>query len=1166
MSWFATHVVRCRFRASVALILLALALTAMLGTDIAVARAGEAGPGWTITALAQPTNFSSGENAECERYEGDPTACDSYVLDITNAGTGGYSGSPLVIRDKVPVPVHAVYVTAQDMETGHVVKCGPTLPAVEPGSEEPEVAEIVCVDEQPVPAGDALTVEVVVTVSGNKTYPSVTNEAALEQTAPGSKISAAEINDDKIGASTTILARTSAPTSMSNSVNDEAPLFEPATFTAQAFGADGTPDTTAGDHHGMVATTLDYTSVNRGADSGDFPVQEPKTVIIDLPVGFVGDPLAAGTCPEADLREGGPGCPADSQVGAVILNEKGALSDSEVGAAAAASDLYNMVPEPGYPLEFAFNVAKEGEILLYPRVIPTDSGYALSIASPALPRSGVTPAGFTLMFFGDPPLRDAELSARQHGAPQELVSPTALFTNPTSCGTGPQLASVEVDSWVQPSRWTTRTDSMYEAAPGEGLDECNALQLNTQLEVKPEQSTVDTPSGYTVDVKVPQPPDLSPDLSSPDLRSVEVQLPEGAAISPASGQGLIACHSQGPEGINITHDWTPTGAQPLDPEDPEAMEIGADGLPHVAPGHCPPASKVGTVEITTPLLSEPLTGNIYIGEPECGEAAQPACSSELVEQGKLFKLYLEAAQSGILLKLEGRISANATTGRLTVTFGNTPQLPFSDLKFMMDGGTRAPLVNPQGCATAEATGLLAPWSEPTMRLGDAHAGAYLRTSSFSLSGCGSQEPFTPEFLGETTDPSAGASSPLVLTLTRHDGEQDLSGFTVSTPPGLLGVVADVEPCHEPRIAQNSCENSSEVGHTLVAVGAGANPAWESGTVYLTEGYEGAPFGLSIVTPARVGPFNLGNVVVRAAIHIDPQTAALTITSRPMPQIVDGVPLRIQTVYIALDRPGFILNPTSCSQHAITASITGALPSGEQGSQVTLSTPFAASDCKSLPFAPHITAQTHAQTSKANGAYLQVDILNPLGDDNVGKLKIDLPKALPSRLSTLQKACTVAVFEANPLHCPAASVVGSATAYTAIFTAPLTGPAYMVSHGGSAFPDLEMVLQGEGVTLNLIGVTDISGGITSEAFRALPDTPISRFELTLPEQPYSALAANTNLCKANLATPVELTGQDGAVVKQTTKVAVSGCPKAKAKKKKKKKKHVKAKHKAKTKKA
>jgi hypothetical protein len=547
----------------------------------------------------------------------------------------------------------------------------------------------------------------------------------------------------------------------------------------------------------------------------------------------------------------------------------------------------------------------------------------------------------------------------------------------------------------------------------------------------------------------------------------------------------------------------------------------------------------------------------------------------------MVKNYIEVKGSGVDVKLQGTVEVGGhgphsretglQPGQLRVRFLENPQLPVSEIKVKVDGGPRAPLASPQSCGPATTTTLLEPWSTPAQNAEP--------TSTFNVLGCGASEPFAPSFTAGTVVPLAGSSSPFTLTLSRHDGEQDLSGVGVSTPPGLLGMLSHVQLCPEPQASDGACGPQSLIGHTQVAAGAGSSPLWEPGAVYLTGPYGGQPFGLSIVTSAKAGPFNLGNVIVRAAIHVDPSTSALTVTSDPLPQMVDGVPLRIQTVNVTIDRQGFMLNPTNCAQQQITGTVTGALANGASGSTVPVSSPFAVAGCKGLPFKPLFTVSTQGRTSKANGASLTVKVAQRPGEANIHKVSLQLPLILPARLTTLQKACTEAQFNVNPAGCPSASVIGTATALTPVLNVPLTGPAYLVSHGGAAFPDVEFVLQGQGVTIILDGKTDIKKGITYSRFETVPDAPIGSFETNLPEGPHSALAANGDLCAQmrvvtvrkrvtrrvhgrirhvtrsvrqvaapSLLMPTTIVGQNGAQIQQSTPIKVTGCAKVKHRKK------------------
>jgi hypothetical protein len=633
--------------------------------------------------------------------------------------------------------------------------------------------------------------------------------------------------------------------------------------------------------------------------------------------------------------------------------------------------------------------------------------------------------------------------------------------------------------------------------------------------------------------------------SAAEVRAASVTMPNGLSISPAAANDLVGCKARAPEGIEI-----PTGkgngGEGLHPDEAgEGEEIGADGLSHLAPGHCPSGSEIGEVEVKTPVLSEPLKGHVYVAEPQCGGPGQKECTESSATNGELYGLYLEVAGSGVIIKLKGTASVDPKTGQITTTFKENPQFPFEELKIKLNGGPRAPLANPQTCGTATTTSLLEPWSHqpgPGEAEGTPDA---TPSSSFDVTGCKSPMGFAPGFEAGTTLPVAAGYSPFTMTLKRNDGEQDLAGLTLSMPPGLAGAVSSVPLCPEPQAQAGTCSDASRIGTVHAAAGAGSEPLWLEGPVYLTGPYKGAPFGLSVVVPATAGPFNLGNVIERAAIYVDPHTAQVTVVSDPFPQIRDGVPFRLKELNVTVDRKSFMFNPTSCEQLHVGGTVSADMPDGSAGATAPVSNNFAVAGCRNLPFKPKFSASTSAKTSRTNGASLHVSLLYPKApfgtQANIAKVHVELPKALPSRLSTLNHACLDSVFNQNPASCPAQSRVGYAKAVTPVLPVPLEGPAYFVSHGGQKFPELVMVLQGYGITLYLEGETFISkAGITSSTFKSVPDVPVSSFELTLPQGTNSALAANKDLCTAPLPMPTTITAQNGAVIKQSTKIAVQGC--------------------------
>jgi hypothetical protein len=508
----------------------------------------------------------------------------------------------------------------------------------------------------------------------------------------------------------------------------------------------------------------------------------------------------------------------------------------------------------------------------------------------------------------------------------------------------------------------------------------------------------------------------------------------------------------------------------------------------------------------------------------------------------------------------GQVLEDPVTGQLTshfeedplfegqgVTSRFLPELAAEDIELHFFGGDRAPLSTPSLCGSYTTTGTFTPWAEN----GTTESSSTFNVTSGPNGGsCRNPLPFDPALTAGTTSIQAGGFSPFTMTMSRPDGSQDLQAIRLKMPPGLLGTLATVKLCPEAQANAGTCGPESLIGHTTVSVGVGGDPySVTGGQVFITEGYAGAPYGLSIVNPAKAGPFDLGKVVVRAKIEVDPITAVLTITSDStgpykIPTILDGIPLQIQHVNVSIDRPGFTFNPTNCSPLAITGGLTS-----DQGATKSLSVPFQITNCAVLAFKPKLTAKTAGKTSRANGASLAVKLTYPAGpyDANISKVKVDLPRQLPSRLTTLQKACPAATFDANPANCPPTSIVGHAIAHTPVMPVPLSGPAYFVSHGGEAFPELIIVLQGYGATVHLIGSTFIDkAGVTSSTFKQVPDVPVGTFELTLPQGKYSALAANGNLCTIKkLTMPTSFIAQNGATIKTTTPITPTGCAKKKA---------------------
>jgi hypothetical protein len=858
--------------------------------------------------------------------------------------------------------------------------------------------------------------------------------------------------------------------------------------------------------HPDVTTSFGITTEGRGKSSGNL-----KDVHADLPPGLVGNTVGLPRCPAAKalLAE----CPRDTIVGvaSVVITS---FRPEEFPTETNVSPIFNIDPSPGEPAAFLFTT-----VYLPVRLdtsLLSDGDYGVRVTAADL--SEASPVfGSTVTIWGVPADHEGpgpiKLQAYNRGdlaaglgGPAQGVTRVPLLTNPTQCSS-PLTGRLEVDEWGDRDAYSGESSSLGT------MTGCGALTSSGSMSMLPDTLEAGAPAGYDFDLHVPQVND--PDqLAQPNVKKVVTALPMGTVISPSSAVGLKACSDE----------------QFFGPAAERGLQQPA------RPANCPRDAQVGTVEIRTPALALPLTGDVYLAAPPC----EP-CSPEDAQDGRMVRLFVQVVgegESGIVVKLEGHVSVNQQTGQLTATFDNNPQLPFSDLKLTLAGGSRATLANPRTCGPVGTSLDMTPWSNPfTTNVST--------ISAFEINqGCITPQ-FQPSFVAGTTNIQAGEYTPFTLSFGRSDADEFLNGLQMQMPEGLLGSLSGIPLCKEPEASVGACPAGSLIGHTQVLTGPGQTPFLVTGgQVFLTESYKGAPFGLSIVVPAKAGPFTLsgtegtGNVVVRAAINIDPHTAALTITSDPLPTALDGIPLQLKVVNVTIDRPGFTFNPTSCAKTAIT----GTLSSKESGG-VHVSSPFQATNCAGLGFKPTFKVSTSGKTSRANGASLDAKLIYPSGSKfaNIAKVKVDLPKQLPSRLTTLQKACPAATFNANPALCPKDSIVGTARASTPILPVQLMGPAYFVSHGGEAFPNLTVILQGYGVRVDLIGDTFINkAGITSSTFNQVPDVPINSFELYLPQGHDSALAANGNLCKSKLRMPTAFTAQNGATIHQSTAITVTGC--------------------------
>jgi hypothetical protein len=892
--------------------------------------------------------------------------------------------------------------------------------------------------------------------------------------------------------------------------------------------------------HADLTTSFDFA---HKASVEEETYNDVKNTIVNLPAGFIGNNTAVPTCTDAQLATknefGFTQCPAASQVGVISLD----LATGEPGLPPNrfTAPVYNMQSNTGVAATLGFSVGGDITQILPVSVRPSDTG--ITVTSPSI--EGLDePKHVVVTVWGVPasPLHNAQRGLaseeREPGKPiitnpggQEVHIPIKPFlSNPTACAGVPLVATMTADSWEEPESWS---EARTELSPIRG---CERNPFDPSFEAQPTTTSAESPSGLNATLVVPQTYEDPESLATSELENTRVTLPEGITVNPSAGAGLGSC-------------------SPQQLERETAFSLPGEG--------CPPEAKIGSVEVETPLLNEKLTGAVYVATPYDNPFGEPSHPG-----GSLLALYVVArdAERGVIVKVAGKVEPSLETGRLVATFDHAPQAPFSRFLLKFRPGATAPLVSPPVCGSFSAQAELTPWSAPTEpRLVSSPPFAIEHGVREGPCPSGGVPPFSPMVVSGDLNGAAGSYSPFYLRITRQDGEQEITGFSTTLPPGLTGNLSGIPFCPEADIeaarAQTgaeaeehpACPAASEVGHTIVGAGVGTVLAQTPGRVYLAGAYHGDPLSLVSVTSAKVGPFDLGTVVIRFGLKINRTTAQVEVDasgSEPIPHIIKGIVVHVREIHVYMTRERFTLNPTSCEPMRISNTITGggANPANPADwAPVTVTSPFQAADCANLGFSPVFSVSTSGRTSRANGASLTTRVVYPAGSlgtqANVAYARVELPESLPSRLTTLQKACTAAQFAADPAGCPAASVVGHAVVHTPVLPVSLEGPAYFVSHGGEAFPNLVVVLQGFGLTINLVGDTFIHRGVTSSTFSSTPDVPFSRFELILGQGPHSALTAHGDLCTQNLVMPTRLGAQNGLAIVQNTPIEVEDCPDA-----------------------
>jgi len=841
------------------------------------------------------------------------------------------------------------------------------------------------------------------------------------------------------------------------------------TFGVEAFSIEplnslSEPDNLAGSHPYELVTriTLPHGEVKGAIGAAALA----KDVLAELPPGLVGNPTAVEQCPVRFVEEGT--CSGNSQVGVIRVKSAG---PTEHG-----SNIYNVVPAKGSPARFAgeVNVSTNAYISASLR---TGSDYGVNAGSFNLPTIS-NPYSFEIRLWGVPadPSHDAQRSCPGVEGPCSVTPGTPdipFLRNPTSC-TGPLEARVKIDSYDLPGTFFAKPFEMPE------ITGCDKLEFEPDLEVQPTSQVADSPTGLHVDLHIPQNEDPE-GLATPDLRDAVVKLPAGLTLNPSSAAGLESCT---PAQIALSA--------------PEAAT-------------CPDAAKIGKVEVDTPLLDHSLTGGVYVATPY----DNPFDS--------LLAIYIavDDEASGVVIKLAGEVEVGAE-GQLTTTFADNPQLPFEDFKLDFFGGERAALKTPATCGTYTTTSSLTPWSAPQSGPPATPSDSHGITSAPGGGSCATspeQLPNSPGFEAGTEAPIAGAFSPFVLHLSRADGTQQFASLTVTPPPGLLGKLAGIPYCPDAALvaaagksgkeeqAAASCPSESEVGVVNVGAGAGTSPYYVQGRAYLAGPYKGAPLSLAIITPAVAGPYDLGTVVVRSALEVDPFSAQITVKSDLIPTELKSIPLDVRSIAVKMSRSKFTINPTSCEAMAVGGTLTTVL-----GQSATLSNRFQVGSCNKLGFKPSLKIALKGGTKRNRYPALKAVLTYPKKGAyaNIARAQVGLPHSEFLEQGHIGTVCTRPQLAAS--QCPAASVYGRVKAWSPLLDKPLSGPVYLGTGFGHTLPDLVADLNGQiRVLVHARIDTTKQNGLRS-TFELIPDAPVSRFVLEMKGGKKGLLVNSEDLCK------------------------------------------------------
>lgn len=1043
------------------LLLLVLAALAPVGA----AQAAPA-PIWGLNIVHSPTNFTPGGTAE-------------YWIDVNNVGDAPTSG-PITLT--VDLPSGVTFASTRMSEDFLYYIEGPL------GWQCPS------------PAGSTT---VVCTTTGSILRHALNRELALAV-----KVSPSLEESDVFAKATIEGGGAGVATAVERtriSAQEADFGFVPDSFTPDFFKADArTVEREAGAHPDLLTVPFDLNTIASPTPQVPYLTVAHESlhdISMDLPPGFVMNPTAVGDCTPADLTWGA--CPASSQVGRIDVRVFPLIGLSS-GSSSSTTGVFNISHPRGVISDFALQVGNAPthfKVTLNPA-----NRYALRVSVDQI--NELRPLFSQLWTFWGVPadrMHDSErcplfttrnlpgVGGYTGGECSAGAVPKPFITVPSQCETDNTARLHHYDSWQNRGTFGPEVDYTL---PGKMTD-CGRPRFEPDVEIVPTGKQANTPSGLDLHVKIAQ--NENPNaLATPPVKRFTVRLPEGMSFSPSFADGLGGC------------------------------SLSQMGLGTNDPVECPDSSRIGEVALRTPLLPRPLEGSMYVAS----QGDNPF--------GSLFALYLvlhDTEERGVLVKIPGRIDVDPATGRIVTVFNELPQFPYEDLTLEFRHGPRAPLVSPPSCGAHTIGVEVASYAQPRNPV-DA-SNTYQVSEGPNGTPCppeSAKRPFAPRFSAGSLNPVAGAYSTFLFRLAREDPEQELSQITAVLPKGLLAKLAGVRFCPERAIASISategsgarelkrpaCPATSQFGSISAGMGAGPGPNYFDGKVYLAGPYKGAPLSMAVVMPALAGPFDFGNVVVRVALYVDPQTLQVKAVSDPFPTILHGVILRVRDVRVRLDRPQTPINPTSCARTSVGGRITGVggdLQSTADDSLFSTEAPFQVGSCGDLPFGPRFALRLLGGTQRGAHPKLRATLRMPQGDANVASASVVLPRSEFLEQSHIDTVCTRVQFAADA--CPPASAYGTAVAWSPLLDEPLKGKVYLRS-SSHTLPDIAVALEGK-VDVDLIGrINSVAGGIRT-IFDTTPDAPIDSFSLTLAGGSKGLLVNSTDICQA----PSRATARFGA---------------------------------------